>query len=243
MRSGFRCGHAPGDSNRSSSRKWEFAALKGSPNTRDPTPRATMSECRACRRDVGPRGRKVDLESGDRANGSRRSADVVVTFEFWRYFRFRGELDQRNETGVCFFRGDGVQIINYPRQHAENCTAKLQGTRRPSAARAHPERFRGWLVDAGRLADGVVPSYFVEGLSYNVPAPHVSGSYGNMLCQCFSWLQHQSLETPAQSRARSNSIISCVTIPCVGPRQLPDVSRRRRSRCKRRRPRVRKHEK
>lgn len=133
------------------------------------------------------------------ANGSRRSADVVVTFEFRRYFRFRGESDQRYETGVCFFRGDGVQIVNYPRQHSENCTTKHQATGEAFKPLVRIlKNFRGWLLEDGRLADGVAPSYFIEGLLYNVPASNFSGCYGDMLCQCVDWLQQQSPEARAQ---------------------------------------------
>ncbi len=129
------------------------------------------------------------------ANGSRRSADVVVTFEFRRYFRFRGESDLRYETGVCFFRGDCVRIVNYPRQHSENCTAKHQATGEAFKPLVRIlKNFRGWLVEEGRLAEGVAPSYFIEGLLYNVPAANFSGSYGDMLCQCLNWLQQQSPE-------------------------------------------------
>ena len=133
------------------------------------------------------------------ANGTRRSADVVVTFEFRRYFRFRGVSDQRYDTGICFFRGDGVQIVNYPRQHAENCTAKHQATGEAFKPLVRIlKNLRGWLIAEGRLADGVAPSYFLEGLLYNVPEPNFLGSYGDMLCQCMNWLRQQSQEARTQ---------------------------------------------
>lgn len=123
------------------------------------------------------------------ANGTRRKADVVVTFEFRRYFRFNGQSDQRYETGICFFRGDGVRLANYPKQHTENCTAKHQATGENFKPLVRIlKNLRSKLVDDGLLAEGVAPSYFLEGLLYNVPSEQFTGSYGEMLCNALNWL-------------------------------------------------------
>ena len=123
------------------------------------------------------------------ANGTRRSADIVVTFEYRRYFRFNGQFDQRYETGICFFRSDGVRIANYPKQHTENCTAKHQATRENFKPLVRiMKNLRSKLVADGLLADGIASSYFIEGLLYNVPPEQFTGTYGEMLCNSLNWL-------------------------------------------------------
>lgn len=123
------------------------------------------------------------------ANGSRRKADVIVAFEFRRYFRFNGQSDQNFEPGICFFRGDGIRIANFPKQHTRNCTAKHQATGNNFKPLVRiMKNLRSKLVDDGMLADGVAPSYFIEGLLYNVPDDQFAGSYQDMVCNCINWL-------------------------------------------------------
>ncbi|HRI81824.1 MAG TPA: nucleotidyltransferase [Opitutaceae bacterium] len=125
-------------------------------------------------------------------NGSRRSADVVVTFEFRRYFKFNGEQDQNYEPGICFFRGDGVRIANYPKQHSENCTAKHQATNGNFKPMVRIfKNLRGALIEEGLIGEGTAPSYFIEGLLYNVPDALFTGSYEEMLYNCLDWLHKQ----------------------------------------------------
>jgi hypothetical protein len=63
------------------------------------------------------------------ANGSRRNADVVVATEFRRYQNFFSFTNQRYVTGICFFSSAGDRIVNYPKQHSDNCTTKHQATK------------------------------------------------------------------------------------------------------------------
>jgi hypothetical protein len=58
------------------------------------------------------------------ANGNRRKADVIVAAQYRRYFKFNGTSDQSYEMGICFWNSSGVQIANFPKQHAENLTAE-----------------------------------------------------------------------------------------------------------------------
>lgn len=122
-------------------------------------------------------------------HGNRRSADVVVAVEFRRYHRFRSTADAQFDKGICFFLPDGTRIANYPRQHSANCTEKHQAT----DSRFKPlvrifKNMRTRLVEDGLLADGVAPSYYIEGLLYNVPKDNFAGSFGNAFTNCFNWL-------------------------------------------------------
>ena len=104
------------------------------------------------------------------ANGSRRKADVVAAFQFRRYNRFLSLSDYSCAEGICFFTGDGTKIVNYPKFHSENLTNKHQQT----SSRFKPmarilKNMRARLVDAELLESGDAPSYYIEGLLYNVP--------------------------------------------------------------------------
>jgi hypothetical protein len=127
------------------------------------------------------------------ANGSRRSSDVIVAFEFRRYHRFNGSTDQNFDTGICFFRKDETRTANYPKQHSANCTAKHQATDgnfKPLVRIL--KNLRGRLVETGKLAEGVAPSYFIEGLLYNVPNENFTGNYSEMFVASLNWLHQQT---------------------------------------------------
>lgn len=44
------------------------------------------------------------------------------------------------------------------------------------------------MVEEGIIADGVAPSYFVEGLLYNVPHDQFGQNYADSFCNCFNWI-------------------------------------------------------
>lgn len=103
-------------------------------------------------------------------NGGRRDADVVVAIQFRRYNRFTSVFNPDYVEGICLFDAAGNQIVNYPKQHAANCTAKHQATSnrfKPLARVLKNMKVR--MVDDGMIGAGVAPSYFIEGLLYNVP--------------------------------------------------------------------------
>lgn len=104
-------------------------------------------------------------------NGNRRDADVLVCVENRRYYRYKGPQDNKYHDGICFWTPDGTKIVNYPKQHMGNCTTKHQAT----ANRFKPtirtlKNLRNSMIDDGYLLEGVAPSYFLEGMLYNVPS-------------------------------------------------------------------------
>ena len=50
------------------------------------------------------------------------------------------------------------------------------------------KNMRSKLVDKGRLQTGDAPSYYLEGLLYNVPSDKFGSSYGDSLCNAINWL-------------------------------------------------------
>jgi hypothetical protein len=42
------------------------------------------------------------------------------------------------------------------------------------------------MIREGLLAEGIAPSYFIEGMLYNVPNDKFVGTYANMWVECFN---------------------------------------------------------
>lgn len=42
------------------------------------------------------------------------------------------------------------------------------------------------MIEKGLFEDGVAPSYFIEGMLYNVANEHFSGTYQDMWVKCFN---------------------------------------------------------
>ena len=124
------------------------------------------------------------------ASGNRRSADVVAACQYRRYYSFPSTSGASYAKGICFFKPDGIRIVNYPRQHSENCTAKHQATNRwfkPTVRIL--KNIRRAIVNDGIIDKTIAPSYFLEGLLYNVPDEKFGGSYQDTLVSCINWIR------------------------------------------------------
>lgn len=122
------------------------------------------------------------------ANG-RRNADVIVAADFRRYRRFNSLGDQQYDEGICFWNDRNERIANYPKQHSENCTTKHQATQswfKPTVRILKNMRQR--LVDNNTIDKSLAPSYFIEGLLYNVPNTLFGTSYELTFLQSMEWL-------------------------------------------------------
>ena len=124
-----------------------------------------------------------------KADQNRRNADVVVCYEYRRFKSFSLTSTSDYVSGIIFPTLTG-EIINYPKQHSDNLTTKHQA----SESMLKPmvrilKNMRSRLVENGTLKSGVAPSYYVEGLFYNVPPEqYVSTSYGDTFCNGINWL-------------------------------------------------------
>jgi hypothetical protein len=135
-----------------------------------------------------------NVRSGKKAifilgNGNRRDCDVLPAAQYRYYYNFTNQNDQRYAVGICFFLPDGTQIVNYPMQHSENCTAKHQATNNwfKPIMRIY-KNMRNHMVNNKMLQDGVAPSYFIEGLLYNVPNDKFGISYADTVVATFNYL-------------------------------------------------------
>ncbi len=120
-------------------------------------------------------------------NNGRRNADILVCQQFRRYVAYEpGNI--RYHEGVAFFSG-GNRIGNFPKQHSVNCTSKHQATNGNFKPMVRVfKNMRNTMIEKGYLAEGVAPSYFIEGMLWNVPADKFTGDYGDMFVACYNWI-------------------------------------------------------
>lgn len=124
-----------------------------------------------------------------KAGGSRRSADVVVCYQYRRYLWFNSLDDCEYVPGIIFPSMSDDYIINYPKLHSENATAKHQAANKKFKPLVRIfKNMRGKLEADGLIEEGIAPSYFIEGLLYNVPSSDFSGSYQEIVLNILKWL-------------------------------------------------------
>lgn len=138
------------------------------------------------------------VKAGDKAiaidaNGSRRKADVIVATQFRRYFKFRSTSDSEYVEGICFFNAAGERIANYPKQHSANLTTKHQASSKWLKPMARVfKNMRSRMVDDGLITTGIAPSYYIEGLLYNVPNDKLTSSYEDCVVNTLNWYRQEA---------------------------------------------------
>ena len=137
--------------------------------------------------DVSPGNKAIKIAP----TGNRRSADVIAAIQFRKYYRFNSLYDQGYHEGICFYDSASQRMVNYPKQHSENLTTKHNGTSqwfKPTARIL--KNVRSKLVDDNVIADNLAPSYYLEGLLYNVPANKFGTTYADTFVNSLNWIQN-----------------------------------------------------
>jgi hypothetical protein len=118
------------------------------------------------------------------AHGSRRSADVLVCSQFRRH-----TSNVLYHEGICFFLPNGTRVENFPKQHSKNCVTKHQATSNwfKPAVRVF-KNMRNRMIDDGLISTGIAPSYFVEGILYNIPNDKFGITFEDTVVNCFNWI-------------------------------------------------------
>lgn len=131
-----------------------------------------------------------------KAEGNRRKADVLPCVAFRRYYKFNNLFDQSYAEGICFFDKSGNRISNYPKQHSENLSTKHQTTGQWLKPMIRVlKNLRSCLIDKEMLEQGKAPSYYLEGLLYNVPADKFGSSLGETFANAINWIQLEADKT------------------------------------------------
>jgi hypothetical protein len=124
------------------------------------------------------------------AGAGRRKADVIVAVQQRRYFPLQGLIPGSTHTdGIAFQKVSGEWVQNFPRLHSENMTTKHQAT----AGRLKPlvriyKNMRNRLYERSLLPAGYAPSYFIEGMLYNVPTQLFTGTLQQQFTSAYDWL-------------------------------------------------------
>ena len=122
-------------------------------------------------------------------NNYRRDADVLVCVNHRHYWSYQTPTTPHYSEGICFWTRDGGKIVNYPKQHMENCTAKHQNTSNRFKANVRVlKNMRNTMIEKNYLADGVAPSYFLEDLLSNVPNNLFTYRYSDTFANYMNWL-------------------------------------------------------
>ncbi|MGY8639192.1 nucleotidyltransferase [Bradyrhizobium sp. 14AA] len=123
------------------------------------------------------------------AGQNRRECDVLPAIQYRYYYRFNNALDQSYASGICFYLQDGTEIVNFPKQHSDNCTTKHQNTKswfKPTV-RIY-KNMRNYMIERNKLAEGVAPSYFIEGMLHNVPNDRFGTSFEDTFVSTYNYL-------------------------------------------------------
>lgn len=113
---------------------------------------------------------------------------MIAAIQYRRYYKFLSTSDQGYDEGICLFKA-GQCIANHPKQHSANCTAKHQMTSewfKPIVRVL--KNLCGKLIDDKMIKAGVAPSYYIEGLLYNVPNGKFGKSYDDTFANCINWI-------------------------------------------------------
>lgn len=124
-----------------------------------------------------------------KGSGNRRDADVLVCARLRRYWTSSNGADERYSEGICFFLPDGTRIENFPEQHSANLTSKHQETNEwlKPMVRIY-KNMRNRMIADGILGEGIAPSYFLEGMLWNVPREKFGTSHQDTWVNTFNWI-------------------------------------------------------
>ena len=119
-----------------------------------------------------------------------------MAIQFRRYFKFRSSSDSVYVEGICFWDGKGERIANYPKQHSANLTAKHQNSSSWMKPMARVfKNMRSRMVDDGLIKAGIAPSYYIEGLLYNVPNDKLTSCYQDCVVNTLNWYRQEATKS------------------------------------------------
>ena len=137
----------------------------------------------------------ADVKAGKKAifipgNGARRDTDVLVCVANKIFTSYPASGEPAFVEGICFWTSEGDKIVNYPRQHLDNCTTLHGGT----SGRFKPsirviKNMRNTMIERGHIKVGLAPSYFLEGMLSNVPTQYFAASRQQTFENYMHWLQ------------------------------------------------------
>jgi len=118
--------------------------------------------------------------------GHSYTADIVVATDYRKYLMFQNDILKSYIEGIKFhIPNEGNRsVINYPKDHYRNGVDKNKNERTQGRYKPTVRMFkniRNNLLDKKMILDKSTPSYFLEGMLYNVP----DNCFGYDVCQTF----------------------------------------------------------
>jgi hypothetical protein len=105
-------------------------------------------------------------------------ADIIPVFTYKLYGSYPSDEAQRFREGVYFDTNGGVQIINYPKQHADALAVKSRSTNGNFKETVRMfKNLRNELEEKRLITTEAAKSYYIENLLYNVPDALFAGAY------------------------------------------------------------------
>lgn len=135
--------------------------------------------------DVDPGNKAVKIDPLH----NRRKTDILITIKHKKYSRFTSIGNEDYITGISFYKLDGTRVVNYPTQHRDHLVTKNHDT---NEYFKHIVRIfknaRQKLIQQEIIDFGIAPSYYIEGLLYNVPDDMFGTSYEDSMINSINWL-------------------------------------------------------
>lgn len=135
---------------------------------------------------VTPGKKAIKVPGGN----TRRDADVLACVQHRDYYSYPLSSRPSYHEGICFWTSNGAKIVNYPHQHMANCTTKNGNANNRFKPNIRVlKNMRNAMIDDGFIRNGLAPSYFVEGMVYNVPNDHFSWTHQQTVENALTWLE------------------------------------------------------
>lgn len=137
------------------------------------------------------------------SSNNRLAADVVPCITY-KHYHNRAVVAK----GITFFtQRSNQQVINYPKLHLANGSAKNGRTNmnyKPAVRMFKNARER--IIQNNSFLAGNYPSYFVECLLYNVPDDRFSNSFASTYCGVVDFLLSQNSQDLAEFRCQNGRL-------------------------------------
>ena len=131
-----------------------------------------------------------------RGNTYRLDADVLPCTSFRQYVE--SAAGATYHTGIAFFSNSSERIVNFPHQHFTNLSQKDQRSDgKVKGCIRIMKRLRNEFEEAGEWNRKRSPSYYLEGLLWNVPDHYFEGRYEVVLCDVLRYLWQDLTEKKA----------------------------------------------
>jgi hypothetical protein len=121
-------------------------------------------------------------------------ADVVVCQEYRKYSTLN--INDFVEGMKFYVPNEARWVKNYPKIHYNNGVNKNSGTNgwfKPTVRLF--KNARTYMINQGQISDGLVPSYFLECLLYNVSSSNYGTNYQTTFCNIVNCLSAANLNT------------------------------------------------